>query len=333
MPRSEFNPLVLSGDALTRGAQYGETCSSLIIDTIEVYRRLFESRVEAAPALAERFRERIQAFAPDYVIEMDAIARSANVDRWWIYALNARTEILNLDIPECTSVGDSRSCTLAQTWDWMPELEELLIEMRLRRPDGLELLMLVEPGQIGKIGLNSAGVGVALNILFCPLKQIGIPVHVLMRSILDCASADAALDVVTKAAPGRASNLTVADASGACWHVEFADDACHITHQQGDALVHTNHYLSMQEPANGINLDGSRCRQTTATRLLAEGMDASGIVSDTQNGDDAICAPYHEMPPIGQTGTIFSAVMKLDDRTLRYRRGNNPASAWIHRTV
>jgi isopenicillin-N N-acyltransferase-like protein len=36
---------------------------------------------------------------------------------------------------------------------------------KIIRPDGHQLIQLTEPGILGKIGMNSAGVGVCLNIL------------------------------------------------------------------------------------------------------------------------------------------------------------------------
>ena len=96
--------------------------------------------------------------------------------------LNARTEIMlsnakpNLmssDGPnECTSLFCPTKGILAQNWDWDKTLESLMFVQKITRSDRHHLIQLTEPGILGKIGMNSAGLGVCLNILSTGRLQI-----------------------------------------------------------------------------------------------------------------------------------------------------------------
>lgn len=63
---------------------------------------------------------------------------------------------------------------LGQTWDWGRPLENLAVLMQLKISENHTIQMLTEPGIIGKIGLNSHGIGTCLNILWInqPLRRL-----------------------------------------------------------------------------------------------------------------------------------------------------------------
>ena len=102
-------------------------------------------------------RRRVSEYSAGYAEEIEGIAQGAAVDPLDIYALNARSEILALPAQECTALCFPDARLLGQNWDWAQDLEELAVLMRIVRSDGHRILMLTEPGMIGKIGMNSAG--------------------------------------------------------------------------------------------------------------------------------------------------------------------------------
>ena len=57
---------------------------------------------------------------------------------------------------------------MAQNWDWMEEQSPNLLLLTIIQPDKPTIKMVTEAGIIGKIGLNSAGVGVCLNAIRIP---------------------------------------------------------------------------------------------------------------------------------------------------------------------
>ena len=79
---------------------------------------------------------------------------------------------------------------------------------------------------LAKIGLHEAGFGLGLNILRSvdDGARPGVPVHVLLRHLLDCSSlaqARAELDRAARLGFGAGSNIACVDASGdiACFEL------------------------------------------------------------------------------------------------------------------
>ena len=166
------------------------------------------------------------------------------MEPWQIYLLNSRTEILNARASECTSLYLQDSAMLGQTWDWAHALEDLMIVLRCKYPDGSSLLTLTDPGILAKVGMNSAGLGVCLNILFSPHELDGLPTHLLIRALLECADIDEAAATLDQAGIGRSSHLMIADAEGRGFGTEYAEGRQQrLTPQQG-YLLHTNHCIA-----------------------------------------------------------------------------------------
>ncbi len=142
--------------------------------------------------------------------------------------------------------------------------------------DKHSILMMTEPGIIGKIGFNSCGLGVTLNFLErTNFVKTGVPVHILLRAALDCKSVQEWKNKVMHLLPvelrGTSSAIFACDASGSWLHLEFAGRDIRIVsegtqqqeeeaEQKGDShlqtkgerhsknhghiLWRTNHYLS-----------------------------------------------------------------------------------------
>src|SRR5262249_33288095 len=135
------------------------------------------------------------------------------------FAANARTEILaGATAPECSVIGvlPARSATgtllLAQNWDWHPALAPSRVLWTITWPDGRWLTTLTEAGILGKIGLNSSGLGVLLNILHCSLDGGigGLPVHVLLRVLLErCHDMTSALTLIRASRMSASSCVTI----------------------------------------------------------------------------------------------------------------------------
>ena len=142
----------LHGSSKEIGYQHGSLLKSRIEKSISLYDNLFNLENGKIKRLAQHYREQIHSFNPNYCTEIEAIAEGADVEPYWIYALNSRTEILNRLIDECTAVYFKNSALLGQNWDWLKESEELAVILRLKLQNGLKILTLTEPGIIGKIG-------------------------------------------------------------------------------------------------------------------------------------------------------------------------------------
>lgn len=85
---------------------------------------------------------------------------------------------------ECTAVYCAGSGILAQNWDWVSDVGNLPVLLRMwRRDNHRRILTMTEPGMVAKAGLNNRGVAVTLNMLLArgvESEPHGLPVHVAM---------------------------------------------------------------------------------------------------------------------------------------------------------
>lgn len=138
-----------------------------------------------------------------------------------ILALNVRTEIrYGLATDGCTalcySMPSASTTLLAQNWDWQPEQKANLIRLRISQAPKPAIDMITEAGIIGKIGLNSSGVGVCLNaIMVRGVNWNFVPVHLALRLCLDSQSVHAAVRMLQQTGSvASACHITIADAGG-----------------------------------------------------------------------------------------------------------------------
>ncbi|MHA2170463.1 MAG: C45 family autoproteolytic acyltransferase/hydrolase, partial [Candidatus Kariarchaeaceae archaeon] len=107
MDQKKFPFIRLSGTPSEIGLQHGKLLKNRIIKTIDYYRRVFKFDQSKVLEQAAHFREQIAELSQDYMREIEGIAKGATVNPLWIYALNARTEILrnaNIFMSECTAL-------------------------------------------------------------------------------------------------------------------------------------------------------------------------------------------------------------------------------------
>ena len=157
-----------------RGEAFGRAQATAVQHTVDTYRRMFaESGVQIPDRLEFPLTE-----------EIDAIARGARIDPHLLRAVNARTEILG-GADECSVVAGGS--LLAQNWDWHPDTSASTVIWIVEHHDRW-FATLTEAGVLAKIGLNSAGLGVCLNLLTSSEdtgEVAGTPIHVLLRLILE----------------------------------------------------------------------------------------------------------------------------------------------------
>ena len=130
-----------------------------------------------------------------------------------ILTLNVRTEIAyGMAGDGCTALyrKTNTSSFLAQNWDWEEEQRENLIHLNISRQGKPAISMITEAGIIGKIGLNSSGVGVCLNAI----KAHGIdikrlPCHLALRTCLECISMGEAVAALEKAGVASSCHILV----------------------------------------------------------------------------------------------------------------------------
>jgi isopenicillin-N N-acyltransferase like protein len=208
---------------------------------------------------------------PDLLEEIEGIAAGAGVDAEHLLAVNARTELLApVAGGECSLLAEATrdGAVIAQNWDWHPDLAASLVVWRVRRPDRPWFATLTEAGMLAKVGVSSAGVACGLNFLRSSRDggADGVPIHVLLRAVLDrCDSVGGALRMLA-AVPVRASAcVTLAGADGVAVAIELSPGGWRlVVPDAARRLAHTNHFLA--GPGSGADLE-AREAPSTVLRL------------------------------------------------------------------
>ena len=354
-------PLIeVSGSARERGQQHGRQAKARVEHSIATYARLFAYcgiDWQGAQRLGAGYREVIGDLNPALLAEIEGIASGAGRHVDEILALNALTEILPPSYPgdphadqrkiaaanaksgvpdwgECTSVAvkPARSATgttlLAQNWDWLGAQRAALVLLRARDAGGASCLTLTEAGMLAKIGLNHRGFGVCLNILRSSDdgSHTGVPVHVLLRALLDCDSVADAVAFASRLSFGASSNVLCADAAGDTAALEFSPRGLEVVRGAEAALCHTNHFLSPAGARHQASLASSlstvpRLERFTALTGAHKGKfspaDLQRMLRDESDGYLSICrSPDPSLASEVRIETVASVVMDLGERVM-----------------
>ena len=264
--------------AADRGRAFGAAQRGAIAHTVGVYRRLLE---ESAGLGAAEMRaagaavaETLGREAPPLVDELEGMAAGAGQDVRDLLAVNARTELLSC--PECSVVGrlDGADVTLAQTWDWHPDLAPSRVLWTVHHGDGAWFTTATEAGVLAKLGLNHHGVACALNLLTCSADggTGGVPIHVLLRLVLEHGvDTEQAAELLCAAHATASSAITLAS-PGSLLAVELSPGGAALLRPDADGwLIHTNHFLV--PPAEGVDEaeEGTRLRRARLLELARAG--------------------------------------------------------------
>jgi len=329
-----FPVIELSGGPFERGRLHGELARTRIERSLASYQRLFAFcglAWDEAQRRGAAYRDLIGAFDAALLEELEGIARGAGRKREEILALNARTEILPASYlrgGECTAiaVNPAASATggtlLAQNWDWLGAQRQALVLLRAAEHEGPAYLALTEAGMLSKIGLNAAGFGVCLNILSSihDGKKPGVPVHVLLRALLKCASVREAVQFTATLAFAGSSNVLCADRGGETASLELSPKGCRVVRGDGATLCHTNHFVDAEASAWQSPLASHlsseprlACAQRHAASKRTHGIeDLKRLLRDESLGLQSICRkPDASLPEEARIESVTSVIMEL----------------------
>ena len=198
--------LSLSGSPREIGRAHGEALRPLVRDNVDTYLAIFKHYAdltrEQVLARARLFVPVIEKFDPALSEEIKGIAEASDSRVEEIAAINSRTEIMFKETPragECTALAATPEATasgqtlLGQNWDWMPKLDGHTVLLKIQQNDKPTVLTYTEAGIVAKIGMNTAGLGLCVNLLVSDGTAVGTPFHILCRGILDSPSMGEAL--------------------------------------------------------------------------------------------------------------------------------------------
>lgn len=327
------------------GLTHGTQAKVPIARTIAFYTSQFlESAALSWPevrALALGFRTSLQAHWPAYLDEIRGIAAGAGVDEADILAINVRTEItFGLCTDGCTALSwltpSGGASWLAQNWDWMTAQKENLVVLTVEAEGKPSIKMVTEAGLMGKIGLNSAGVGVCLNaIRVRGMDATRLPCHLGLRMVLESRSREEAVARLEQYGIASSCHMLIADATGAVGLEWSAIDVQKLPMNAAGQIFHSNHYLAKHPGISGADsVSGGDYLGDSVFRVarigeLAKVMypsggninkeEISGFFEDEANYPGAICRATFEGKPL--SGTLFNIVMDLKTKTATVKLG------------
>jgi isopenicillin-N N-acyltransferase-like protein len=293
------------------------------------------------------------------VEEMDGIARGAGLKLDEIVLINARTDILAIveheilleHAPGCTAlalfgeVGGKPALALGQNWDWDPLMARSPVVLRLEPDDAPPLVTLTEAGMLAKIGFNQHRLGVCLNFLSHlsdgQKEHFGVPIHCLLRAVLECQSINQAVEVVESSPRCASANFLVAqhDAGGpAALDLEITPNDVVTLGPEGSSLVHTNHFISPSLAGGCTSGRGpsTMTRYASATLLssIAELEEADPVTRMEQVLVSREGLPYpisRDPDPDPSISTLAGIVMDLTRNRFILSNGSPHENAWIER--
>ncbi|MDX1663574.1 MAG: C45 family peptidase [Candidatus Promineifilaceae bacterium] len=338
----------LSGSPYQQGVQHGRALRKQIDHNLHVYfdRFLREGGVgrEEVLSRAQRYGEAIATQTPAYYEGMRGIAAGAGQPLVDIVALNVRYEILyyqytvnqieRVSADGCTSFAIAPEASanghllLGQNWDWIPEVQGALLHTT--HDDAPATLAFTEAGIFGgKIGLNSAGLGLAINGITTTSDdwaRLKSPFHVRCYEILRQTSLAAARAVVHAGGRACSGNYLIAALPDQVVNLEAAPDVVNELGWESGCLVHANHFvdpeaLSVLEPPDELYRQTSCRRQARLEELLARRPvhveDLQRYLRDHNTAPRDICRHEDPEAPIDERyRTVTSIIIDLDEEKL-----------------
>ncbi|MCW1928684.1 C45 family autoproteolytic acyltransferase/hydolase [Bhargavaea beijingensis] len=327
----------LSGTPYEIGRAHGEQGKREIANSLSTYEALFRGYTgmswKEACEKALLHHDAISAFRPDYLEEMQGVADGAGIRFEDILALNARSEIALTATPDgCTSFAQHKGgkTWLGQNWDWKSSQIDSLLDIEIEQEGKPSVRMITEGGIIGKVGCNSAGVGVCLNALMTRTWQPKVPIHLGLRAVLDSHTFGEASEAVSDGRMASPAHFLIASKSGEMAGTEVSPVHTATIPPKDGVVVHTNHICDpqMQEAVSDFPIPDSAPRLDRIKELMKElDEEASaeqmfGVLSDHENYPDSICRHINpSFPEHTQMETVFSIVMNLTTGSFDYRTG------------
>jgi isopenicillin-N N-acyltransferase like protein len=313
-----FFPIVdLRGAPHEMGRAHGRSLGDAVRRNYDIYMRTVQLMAGLAEGeildRAAHLRPSVEQAAPHLLEEMKGIAEGAGVSLDAVMVINARTELMFGEtlLGECTSVAMRRErCAtggplLAQNWDWKPQIRSGGVILRMEPAGGCRILVCCEAGQVGKIGINERGLGVGLNALRTGKRQLGVPIHVLLRMVLETGGVEEAVALVRRSRPASASHFMLADSGDRIVGLEVSPQGVARIEPKDGVVVHTNHFLDGVLAIHDTNLTDvpdspvrlERALELLGSRHLWSAEDLKPIFRDHSGAPGSICRHMNPQDP------------------------------------
>ncbi|WP_158735660.1 C45 family peptidase [Alteribacillus sp. YIM 98480] len=353
--------LVLKGTPKEIGKQHGEYGKEQVMKSLETYEQLFYgyqkiSWIQAKEKALQHIAA-IEKLDAHLIEEMEGVAEGAGVDFEDILTLNARSEIAlgNYNGKSfsdgCTAIAVTapliHDTIIAQNWDWKARQLNSLLLVEIYQKNKPVITMVTEGGMIGKIGMNSSGMGVCFNALLTNKKTNSIPIHLGLRSVLNSHTLSEAISKLNNGNIAAAANFLIGNdngnGSGMAVNLEVSPFGIDVVGETDGKLVHTNHIISETlkkslEDRNEFIFEDSLLRKKRAQQLIQTSI-RNGIsineetvkewLSDQFNAPNSINHYENYMTPEHRRmETVFSIIMNLSKRQMYFCHGKPAESEY-----
>lgn len=353
MINKELFPIIIaSGTPYEIGLIHGREAKKQVDISISTYKAMFWDysgiRWKDACNYARTFIPTINEYDPDYMEEIRGIADGSGYGIDEILALNVRSEIVlqgsqinSSNTDGCTTfiftpqVTEGGKTLLGQNWDWKMTKQAGCIIMHIRQEKKPDITMVTEAGIIGKIGYNSAGIGVTLNALSSNMKVEGkvLPLHIAMRGLLDSRTLSDMIRATTCMNLSCCAHYMIASSKGEGVSLEVGPGDFDALYAEEGWLAHTNHFITPRlmyvKDTTRVSLPDSFLRlgrMRTMVRALDHKVrvaDIKEMMADHTSYPDSICRHEDVLEPEGKRlGTIFSIIMDLEREEMYFAPGN-----------
>jgi isopenicillin-N N-acyltransferase like protein len=306
-----------------RGSALGSMLGEQIEIVLRSYLRMFETTrglgIDQVLRLGEAALTRVSSWQQRLVEELEGVAEGAGVAPELIAALNARTEIAREGGCSLLARLDAAGGPwLAQNWDWYVDSPERCVVWTADLQGGERLATMTEAGILAKLGMNSRGLAVGLNVLYHRRDggPMGVPVHLILRALLEhCTTVEDAETLIADSPTSGSSAVTVVDAAGGGAIFELSPSGVARIDPRLGFLAHTNHFVDPglgDGEASELDLEGSRARLELLEARRPETLEeAQELLRDHGCTPESLCrhdtpSLFEGMPPAGTIVSVAS---------------------------
>jgi len=345
------------------GYEHGSKAKEKIQRNLQVYFRRFKNETELSQEQvlerAEKYLRVIRRVNPSYARTMEGVALGSGSRLLEIVALNVRYELMYSQFAkiglkplprtgECTAfAAEPRAVKnghllMAQNWDWIPQVEGLFL--KIRNETGPNVLCFTEAGVVGgKIGLNSAGLGLLINGLVSnqdDWARLRKPFHVRCWEILRSRTLKGAQSVISRGERSCSANFLIGQqtklGTGIVVDVESAPGATRSYATKNGVVAHTNHFSDAASLGVKQVVDEERRSTLQRFRRITELLDertkdggmldltiSRAMLRDHDGRPESVCRhPNPSFPEDERYSSVVSVVMDLYGRRLEATVGS-----------
>jgi isopenicillin-N N-acyltransferase-like protein len=347
--QTRFPEIDVSGAPRELGQQIGEATRDTLPPLFEhVLSRMNQNRATSLDtvdvlATADSYYGIVEQYSADMAEELRGIAEGSDLTPAQIMLVNVRSEVPHRigggSVPweGCTTIAVEKERASAgvglvgQNWDNDDQMRPFSLVIK-RRPAGKPANMTWgQAGLIAYMGLNDAGLGVALNAIPGTMNVDGLPWYFTVRGVheaTDIAGVNEAIGRMDRARPG---NLGMITREGAVDFEVMAGKHRMVRGDDDGLMVHTNHCVH-PELAN-VNERAILYGQTFERKTRSQSMldetsgsvavdDVKAILSDHDNHPTSICRHPNDNPKSGSDRSVISMIVEPDAGRMHVTNGN-----------